>query len=126
VGFVCSMSSRYTTTASVPIKFQRVTRNDGKGYSNQTGIFTAPVGGLYHFYWSLLTYASKPVAIDLKHNGNLVGRAYFQGLPKYESTSNNLYLRLNKDDKVYLQASGDGGVIHENLYTIFGGELIRY
>ncbi|WAR13592.1 EMIL1-like protein [Mya arenaria] len=37
-----------------PIKFDRVFTNEGEGYDEKTGIFTAPVGGLYVFSATIL------------------------------------------------------------------------
>ncbi|CAG2221747.1 C1QL [Mytilus edulis] len=38
-----------TIAAKATLKFEKTTENVGNGYDNKTGIFTAPVKGLYHF-----------------------------------------------------------------------------
>ncbi|VDI48064.1 Hypothetical predicted protein [Mytilus galloprovincialis] len=38
-----------TIAAKATLKFEKTTENVGNGYDNKTGIFTAPIKGLYHF-----------------------------------------------------------------------------
>ena len=120
-------SGYITPTAYAKLKFNQVDRNDGQGYDVSTGVFTAPVAGLYHFFWSLLFYSGGYVAIEFKLNGTQKVISYrdTQG-GSYSSTSGSIYLRLKVGDQVYLEASASGGKIHNGRYSTFSGELIRH
>ena len=115
-----------TTTANGKLNFNRIDRNDGQGYSASTGVFSAPVAGMYHFFWSLFLYGGT-LRIDFKLNG--AEKVYSHRDTRdgtYSSTSGSIYLRLKVGDQVYLEADRDGGTIHPARYSTFGGELIRH
>ena len=120
-------SNFITTTRGAKLQLNRVDRNDGRGYSASTGVFSAPVAGMYHFFWSLLFMSGKHVTIDFKLNGTEKVRSYRDTRDGYySSTSGSIYLRLKVGDQVYLEADRDGGRIHYGRYSTFGGELIRH
>ncbi|KAK3106050.1 hypothetical protein FSP39_011669 [Pinctada imbricata] len=128
VGFLCSFTNHKVITANSQIKFDKVLRNDGHGYSAKTGIFTAPVEGLYQFYWSLLAAISKNIDINLIHEGKTITRNWIQHLSNHDSAtcSNMVYLRVKKGETLFLQTTQSGGKLHSGAYCTFGGELIRY
>ena len=116
-----------TTITNAKIQFNRVDRNDGKGFNVNNGTFIAPVAGMYHFYWSLLFFSGKNVSIDFKLNGTekvFSFRNTDDGIQS--STSGSIYLRLKVGDQVYLEADRSGGKINYERFSIFGGELIRH
>ena len=120
-------SSDITTSSGAKLQFNRVDRNDGQGYNVSTGVFTAPVAGMYHFYWSLLFYNGGDVTIMFKLNGTQ--KVYSHRDTRdgtHSSTSGSIYLRLKVGDQVYLEAAGSGGKIHSGRVSTFGGELIRH
>ena len=120
-------SNEITTTAKAKLKFNQVDKNDGQGYNVSTGVFTAPVAGMYHFYWSLLFYYGGDVTIDFKLNGTEKVRSYRNTDDgDTSSTSGSIYLRLKVGDQVYLEADRAGGKIHNGRFSTFGGELIRH
>ena len=119
-------SNDITTTANGKLKFNQIDRNDGQGYSASTGVFSAPVAGMYHFYWSLLLYSGN-LRIDFKLNGAVKVYSYrHPGDGRYSSTTGAIYLRLKVGDQVYLEASQSGGIINGDRFSTFGGELIRH
>ena len=120
-------SSQITTTGGAKLQFNIVDCNDGQGYNVSTGVFTAPMAGMYHFYWSLLFVSGGNVRIDFKLNGTEKVRSYrYTDDGHHSSTSGSIYLRLKVGDRVYLEADRDGGKIHSDRYSTFGGELIRH
>ena len=120
-------SSYITTSSGAKLKFNQVDRNDGQGYKVSTGVFTAPVAGMYHFYWSLLFYSGGHVTIDFKLNGTEKVRSYRDtDGGTFSSTSGSIYLRLKVGDQVYLEADGSGGRVNGGRVSTFGGELIRH
>ena len=127
VGFMVYPSSHITTTWGAKLRFNRVDRNDGQGYNVSTGMFTAPVAGMYHFYWSLLFHRGGYVTINFELNGAEKIRSYRDTDDgTHSSTSGSIYLRLKVGDQVYLEASRSGGMVQNGRYSTFGGELIRH
>ena len=107
------------------MRFDKVDRNDGYGYSVKTGIFSAPVAGMYHFFWNILTASAAHCTVDLMLNGHQRIRSH-AGNRAYVTPSGSIYLRLKKGDQVYLQMDRTGAKFHAGRYCTFGGELIRY
>lgn len=56
-----STSSRSTpnTKSNTILKFTNSSLNAGKGFNISTGSFTAPKRGIYHFYFSGLSFCSR-------------------------------------------------------------------
>ncbi len=91
-----------------------------------TGVFTAPVDGIYHFEFSSLKDATDPssIFITLQVNGVGIGTAYATNLPNYLGFSGiNAYLRLKTGDRVTLYKTG-GALQDDNRYTHFTGSLV--
>ena len=125
--FTAYPSRTINTTANAKLQFDRIDRNDGQGYSLSTGVFTAPVAGMYHFYWSLLFILGGNVDIKFMLNGTRKVRSCRATVDgEISSTSGSIYLRLKVGDQVYLEADRDGGRVDSNRYSTFGGELIRH
>ena len=125
VGFLVYPSGFITTVKNSKVKFDKVDRNDGQGYSEKTGIFSAPVAGMYHFFWNLLSYGGRTNRIHLMLNGETKVISVVIAKKMWVTPSGSVYLRLKKDDQVYLQADDSGGKYQLGRFTTFGGELIR-
>ena len=125
VGFLVYPSGYFITAQNAKLKFDREDRNDGQGYSVKTRIFSAPLAGMYHFFWNLLSDSTSAFRVDLMLNGNVKSHSY-AGRRQFTTPSGSVYLRLKKGDQVYLQAGQSGGKVHASRYSTFGGELIRY
>ena len=127
VGFMVYPSAHITTTANAKLQFDRVDRNDGQGYSVKTGIFSAPVAGMYHLFWNFLSTSSgSHCSFDLKLNGNGKIYSHLTSGRNHDTASGSIYLRLKRGDQVYIQAANSGGRVHSGRWSTFGGELIRY
>ena len=110
VGFMAYPSDAITTIAYAKIKFNRVDRNDGQGYDVNNGTFTAPVDGMYNFYWSLLFYSGGSATIRFNLNGTPKIRSQRNVMDgRSSSTSGSIYLRLKVGDQVYLEADSSWG-----------------
>ena len=128
VGFFAYRLGTFPTRSNKIIHFQRVARNDGQGYNSYTGTFTAPVAGMYEFYWNILVYGSKAFEARLMQNGKEKSLHFYKATSGWDSSNSggSIYLRLKKGDMVYLKADRSGGNIRAGKSSIFGGELIRY
>ena len=118
-------SQNISTTAYTKLQFNQVDRNDGQGYDVSTGVFSAPVAGMYHFYWSLLSRRGKHCTMFFILNGTK--RVYSHTTDTTDSSiSGSIYLRLKVGDQAFLQSRDNGGNIHQGWWSTFGGELIRH
>ena len=118
-------SYHIATTRGAKLVFDRVDRNDGRGYSTNNGVFTAPVAGMYYFFWSLLYYNGGDVTIEFMLNGTKKVYSHATDVT-YSHPSGSIYLRLKVGDRVYLEADSSGGYVHSERFSTFGGELIRH
>jgi hypothetical protein len=115
--------SSYTT-----IVFDVAVRNQGSNFSTSTGLFTAPVSGVYHFSFNALYYATaEGVLVDLNWRKNGASIVDMQctapaGSHFQRQLSNSLYLSAN--DTLGIQHRTTGST---NLYagqTYFTGVLL--
>ena len=101
----------------------------GGAFDLSSGVFTAPVTGIYHFDFSVLKDSNAQVlSIQLQVNGVNVGTAYTtQGMQNrgLDATCLSSSLRLEKNDRVSLY-SKSGGLIDNNFHhTHFTGWLVE-
>jgi len=73
--------------------------NQGSSFDKNTGIFTAPISGFYHF--ELYVYSDADDAwFNIEKNGVKVVSVRCHGDDGYRASSNSVYLRLDQGDKV--------------------------
>ncbi|XP_062420270.1 cerebellin 11 [Pungitius pungitius] len=106
--------------------YKRVFSNTGDGYDQSTGIFTAPVGGLYFFSFSTYGYNTHAMGALLMKNG--VSQISTYDGPTSDgsdSSSNAVALQLAAGDVVHMQL-WDNGRVYDNLngHTTFSGFLV--
>ncbi|KAL7373231.1 hypothetical protein ABVT39_001992 [Epinephelus coioides] len=111
----------------ITLKFSKVFTNIGQAYSPTTGIFTAPVRGVYYFRFTL--WGGRPSAwmgAYLYHNEKKMTLSYdYNDEHAYVSASNALILQLEKGDVVYLALYPGSGVFDDSFNrTIFSGFLL--
>ncbi|CAJ1085945.1 cerebellin 11 [Xyrichtys novacula] len=106
--------------------FKRIFSNTGNGYDNNTGVFTAPVNGLYYFSFSTYGYNTHVMGAILVKNGIRQVSTYDHPSDDgSDSSSNSVVLRLAAGDKVHMEL-WDKGRVFDNLngHTTFSGFLI--
>ncbi|XP_019947112.2 uncharacterized protein [Paralichthys olivaceus] len=92
------------------LKFSKVFTNVGKAYSATTGLFTAPVKGVYVFRFTICGYMKEGVTMGVRlfHNEksivyNLQTWSHERyGLDHFEYLSNAVVLELNVGDEIHL------------------------
>ncbi|KAG7223035.1 hypothetical protein INR49_015924 [Caranx melampygus] len=86
--------------------FANVLLNEGDGYSSDTGIFTCPVDGLYHFSVHASVYGRGQCAIY--KNGEKVVSLYHTSLPDKCSqvASVSSVVKLSQGDNVWVNLWG--------------------
>uniref|UniRef100_A0A8C1AL13 Cerebellin 7 n=1 Tax=Cyprinus carpio carpio TaxID=630221 RepID=A0A8C1AL13_CYPCA len=116
-------------STNFPLVYKKVFLNAGSCYNTGTGIFTAPVKGVYFFSLSGHNKTSKPMALRLFKNGEPMIIVYNHPLTdagiRYESLSNSITLMLEKGDQVYVHLLANTWVFDntDNL-TLFTGHLV--
>ncbi|XP_073704543.1 complement C1q tumor necrosis factor-related protein 6-like [Garra rufa] len=116
-------------STNVPLVYQRVFLNAGSCYNTGTGIFTAPVKGVYFFSLSGHNKSSKPMGLTLLKNGELMTVVYNHPLTdagvRYETLSNSITLMLEKGDQVSVHLRANTWVFDNNdILTLFTGHLV--
>ena len=115
----------------IPFAFGRL--NEGETMNLASGIFTAPVPGIYHFEFSGIKDKSSPLLfIELRLNDATVGIGHTEqtadGKESIDTVSLSASLRLKANDRVNLYNSGSGVLLdnkYPNHYTHFTGWLVE-
>ncbi|CAC5396667.1 C1QL [Mytilus coruscus] len=108
-----------------PIIYDKVVTNVGKAYSARSGIFHAPVPGVYSFSFSLMGLHSNPFYMFLYKNNAEITRLYTAGGGRHEVSSNTVYLTLKKGDEVYTKGTEGKKLYASEPYNMFSGVLIK-
>ena len=115
---------------SRPINYNHVRLNVGNGLDATTGVFTAPVGGVYVFHFN--GYYNKNKAFDfcdhaevnLIHNGTkLIGKTTSGS--KYGSFSFSVVLSLISGDTICAVLRYGHIIDNRNMHTQFSGYLLK-
>ncbi|XP_063076073.1 complement C1q-like protein 2 [Engraulis encrasicolus] len=113
---------------ATPLVFKNVITNVGSAYNVNTGVFTAPVRGVYHFVLFVFgdAHASNPTGASLHHNGKHVVIAYdAQVNGHHVKPANGASLLLEVGDVVQVKLWPKGWVRdNANGHTTFSGHLL--
>uniref|UniRef100_A0A3Q0RKW4 Cerebellin 10 n=1 Tax=Amphilophus citrinellus TaxID=61819 RepID=A0A3Q0RKW4_AMPCI len=109
----------------VTLVFKHVLTNIGNAYNPGTGIFTAPVRGVYHFEWHLYGYGDIRLAAVLFRNGEHIFMAYEKPNSGGGSASNGASLLLKAGDQVSVRLHVNSRIYDsQNHHNTFSGHLI--
>ncbi|KAJ4946516.1 hypothetical protein JOQ06_024182 [Pogonophryne albipinna] len=112
---------------TITLKYSKVFTNVGQDYSPTTGIFTAPVRGVYYFRFNVWeNRGSVHTSVELHHNDQMKMRLYdYNDSVGYVSASNSMVLQLERGDVVYVVLSSGYGVYDDSFNRmIFSGFLL--
>jgi hypothetical protein len=106
------------------IMFDRIITNTGGAYHNYTGVFKAPVKGLYDFQLSAMSSAGNNLALAFVRDGRMISRIYpdAAGSSSYETAGNQWVVELNQGSVVWIETYNGG--IQGHCFTVFSGFLI--
>ncbi|XP_030266613.1 uncharacterized protein LOC115577866 isoform X2 [Sparus aurata] len=110
-----------------PLVFRHIITNIGNGYNLNTGFFTAPVNGAYHFefYVAGSGHNSHPSAAVLVKNGGNVCTAYDHRPSNFGSAAHGVLLLLEVGDVVSLRLWTNSRMYDDpNHYSTFSGYLL--
>ena len=108
--------------------FDKVSLNEGKAYDNISGIFTAPLDGIYSFTWTVLTKYGKCFLTEIVLNGKKVvlnhtdGRGH-DGGPMSTSHAN---IKMKKGDKVWIRTHSTSGLFAHANWCFFSGSKLQH
>ncbi|RVE55910.1 hypothetical protein OJAV_G00231040 [Oryzias javanicus] len=109
--------------ADKTLEFKKVVTNIGNGYNPETGIFTAPVKGLYYFRVTGIAGSNGELNAGLKKNGQNMF-AIYQKAGTQAGTSNGMALELEQGDRVYVQIWPNLTVADQSRLSTFTGFLV--
>ncbi|KAK3088831.1 hypothetical protein FSP39_024280 [Pinctada imbricata] len=127
VAFLVFSSRRTISTHPGAVVFDRANVNIGHAYNTHTGIFTAPVSGIYSFSISL-TGDNGDVHGYIKQMGYTMGYVYADDTRvfKHNRASLSVTLHCRKGDRVWFDWPDTGNqLIYGNDFTWFSGHLVH-
>jgi len=89
------------------LTFQGCSVNTGGGMDPETGIFTAPIGGLYMFVFHVATHDNKKALLSIRLNGEEVASVFDQNHKdnhKNSMAGTNILLNVKAGDEVVVYA----------------------
>ncbi|XP_031434519.1 multimerin-2-like isoform X2 [Clupea harengus] len=113
--------------AATPLVYKHIFINIGNAYNPNTGVFTAPVRGVYHFNVFVFGngHASRPSGVSLHKNGEHIVLAYTVQNTVHVAASNGASLLLEVGDVVYVKLWPNAWVRDNyNHHTTFSGHLL--
>ncbi|XP_062376316.1 uncharacterized protein LOC134064415 [Sardina pilchardus] len=113
-------------SVATPLVYRHVFTNVGNAYNPNTGVFTAPVRGVYNFVLFVLGQGhATRTGVSLHKNGEHVVNAWSNQPSGYDKTSNGASLLLEVGDVVYVKLWHNGWVYDDqNHHTTFSGHLL--
>ncbi|XP_031434523.1 complement C1q-like protein 2 [Clupea harengus] len=113
--------------AATPLVYKHIFTNIGNAYNPNTGVFTAPVRGVYHFNVFVFGngHASRASGVSLHKNGEHIVLAYTVQNTVHVAASNGASLLLEVGDVVYLKL-WHGAWVRDTYdhHTTFSGHLL--
>jgi hypothetical protein len=100
--------------------------NEGNGFNNSTGIFTAPAAGVYLFTIQLCTLSGQDIYYDIMTENKEIKRGFF-----YDSASNNCHTAdgltvLKEGHRVWIKINYSKKLQEGSAYwNTFSGVLIH-
>ena len=137
VHFYVQRNSSFDTTGT-PIPFDLEMVNNGNAMNLTTGIFTAPVTGIYFFSFTGLaefpaSSSTVQLGVSLKMNGNYIGSGWVEESNNVAAQRSPLTvqstLNLEKDDQIWMEIiqMSSGSYLFENFnaHTHFTGFMLQ-
>ncbi|XP_076085922.1 complement C1q and tumor necrosis factor-related protein 9B-like [Mytilus galloprovincialis] len=125
--FTAYRNSAQSLSSNAVVKFDKLWTNNLNAYDVTTGVFTAPIAGLYHFSAVVMSISGKSLFLSLWQNDTKTAGSYTTG-DGYKTGTFDVVLTLKKGDRIYIRCRGghDSQSIFSNSddYSTFSGYLI--
>ncbi|XP_012705358.2 complement C1q tumor necrosis factor-related protein 3 [Fundulus heteroclitus] len=107
--------------------YSTVITNVGNAYNHHTGIFSAPVAGVYYFTFFYHAGGSELVSLALMKNSEVISTAYDHKTSHdgADNGGNAAFLQLQQGDHVYMRLIASTHVWGNNHITTFSGALLH-
>lgn len=123
--FNAKLTANTVVTGGHTVIFDRVVENTEDSYNKLTGIFRAPVSGMYLFSLSVMSEGTDYVHTLLVKNGTEIGRIFADAVHYGQMGTITVVTHLEKGAEVYAkQMPGITGNMHGGHYCSFSGVLI--
>ncbi|XP_076581346.1 complement C1q tumor necrosis factor-related protein 3-like [Chaetodon auriga] len=108
--------------------YRAVKTNIGNAYSKITGIFTAPVEGMYYFTFFYHARGAHPAVLILMRNnhGVVMTGDHSTSSDGADNGGNAAFLQLQRGDHVYVRLFADTHVWRNGFITTFSGFLVGH
>ncbi|KAL6489740.1 hypothetical protein MHYP_G00000850 [Metynnis hypsauchen] len=119
------MASSNLCSVTSPLIYKKVVTNYGNGYDSDTGIFTAPLKGVYYFRFYAHSHTGIKMAVSLYKNDKVQCSVFSVKPLSNGNASNGIVLILDKGDQIYTKLWNQTRVYDDPAsYTSFGGFLL--
>lgn len=107
--------------------FAKTISNDGNGYDNGTGIFTAPIAGTYIMSTHICAETEFPFGFAFVSDNQEVHRDLVTKIPgSVHCDTSDITLHLSKGSQVYLKCTFGGKLYQSDLYwNTFSGSVLH-
>lgn len=105
------------------VVFNTVVSNQGMGYNASIGIFTAPIGGIYMFDWTILAFPGSNAHTALTLNDKFQSWNYCDSEKSARSCRKMAVLKLQQENKVWIAVLRGQAVIHSTFSSFSGYKL---
>ncbi|CAB1346410.1 unnamed protein product [Coregonus sp. 'balchen'] len=126
VAFSASLAeSKGPNSEDVILAYKHVFNNVGDAYSPVTGVFRAPVKGVYYFTYTAFTAKSKKRRVSLFKNTQLMVTVTDDVSDSEDGGSNGVTLQLDAGDEVYTRLMEGFHIFDDNNHhSTFTGFLL--
>lgn len=124
--FTAYRNSVQTLSPTTIVKFDKLWMNNLNAYDVTTGVFTAPMPGLYHFAAVVMSESAKVLFLNLWHNDTQMAGSYTNG-DGHKTGTIDVVLSVKKGDRIYIRCRNNTTQkIYSNSdnYSTFSGYLI--
>ena len=106
------------------VQLPKIVTNNGNGFDQNTGIFRAPVSGLYLFSASVVSLPGMELRCALVHNGNTVANIFAGDGTTNSSGSKSILLDLSPNDDVWVKIIHESDNVNGFDFSSFMGVMI--
>ncbi|XP_070710626.1 C1q-related factor-like [Pempheris klunzingeri] len=111
---------------TIPLVYNEVITNIGNSYNSGTGIFAAPVDGVYFFTFFYHAGGEHPSNLTLVRNSDTIVTStdHRSCADNADNGGNAAYLHLKRGDQVHVRMEKSTTIWASDSHTSFSGHLI--
>lgn len=128
IGFTATITKAITYfNPSTCIVYDCIVTNIGNAYNHQSGMFTAPVHGIYNFFVKTMVEGDHTLNLDIVVNGaRIVSVETYGHYGRYGSGSASAVTVLNPGDQVFIKSrTSHASHLWGNNWNTFSGYLVK-